>query len=99
MTSGNWKMWRTVAVAVGTAVIGVRGVTAVQAAIVGPYAVDSNTMHLWHLDEATTPAADQAHYNYSGTFTIKPDSNQPLNALFGGATLNNASYSGFGTAL
>lgn len=74
-----------------------------QAALVGPYAVDSNTMHLWHLDEAGTPAADQAHYNYAGTFTTKPDANQPLNAAFGGATLGNASFSipgkNFGTAL
>jgi hypothetical protein len=42
------------------------------AAISGPYTVDANTMHLWHLDELTAPAADQAHYNYSGSFTVKP---------------------------
>jgi hypothetical protein len=75
-----------------------------QAAISGPYSVDANTMHLWHLDESSTPAADQAHYNYAGSFTVKPDSNQPLGALFGTApastaTLGNASFSGFGTAL
>jgi hypothetical protein len=74
------------------------------AALLGPYSVDSNTMHLWHLDEQTTPAADQAHYNYAGTFTTKPDANQPLSALFGAApaspaTLGNASFAGFGTAL
>lgn len=67
-----------------------------QAALVGPYAVDSNTLHLWHLDEAGTPAADQAHYNYAGTFTTKPDANQPLNALFGGASLGNTGFSGWG---
>jgi hypothetical protein len=73
----------------------------VSAYITGPYAVDANTMHLWHLDELSTPAADQAHYNYVGTYTTKPDANQPLNALFGAtpATLGNSSYSGFGTAL
>ena len=38
-------------------------------------------MHLWHLDELATPAADQAHYNYAGTFTTKADSNQPLMRL------------------
>jgi hypothetical protein len=70
-----------------------------QAAISGPYTVDANTMQLWRLDESTTPAADQAHYNYAGSFTTKPDSNQPLDALFGAATLGNASFSGFGTAL
>ena len=47
------------------------------AAVTGPYSVDANTLHLWHLDEAGTPAADQAHYNYNGTFTVKPDANQP----------------------
>ena len=74
-----------------------------RATIVGPYSVDANTLHLWHLDESTTPAADQAHYNYVGTFTNKPDANQPLAALGGTggnvATLGNASYAGFGTAL
>ncbi len=71
-------------------------VSAANAALVGPYSVDANTMHLWHLDELGTPAVDQAHYNYNGAFTVKPDSNQPLNALFGGATLNNGSFTGFG---
>lgn len=67
--------------------------------VTGPYSVDANTLHLWHLDEATTAAVDQAHYNYNGAFTVKPDANQPLNALFGGASLNNPSAPGFGTAL
>lgn len=70
-----------------------------QAALVGPYSVDSNTMHLWHLDETATPAADQAHYAYAGTFTTLPDANRPLTGLFGGATLGNSSAPGFGTAL
>ena len=30
-----------------------------RATIVGPYSVDTNTMHLWHLDESTTPAVDR----------------------------------------
>jgi hypothetical protein len=68
-------------------------------AIKGPYTVDANTMHLWHLDESTTPAVDQAHYRYLGTFTDKLDANQPLLGLVGAATLGNASYPGFGTAL
>ena len=74
---------------------------------VGPYSVDANTLHLWHLDEQTTPAVDQAHYNYAGTFTTKPDANQPLSALIGNnvggshfATLGNPSHSAlYGTAL
>ena len=69
------------------------------AIVTGPYTTDANTLHLWHLDEATTSAADSAHYAYSGTFTTLADANRPLTALFGGATLNNTSYSGFGTAL
>src|SRR5262245_30450949 len=68
------------------------------AIVTGPYAVDVNPLHLWNLDESGVPAADQAHYNYSGTFTVKPDANQPLNALFGTGSLGNASYPGFGTA-
>ena len=71
--------------------------------VVGPYATpDPNTIHLWHLNESGTPAADSAHYSYTGTFTTNADVNLPLNALFGGvapATLGNASYTGFGTAL
>jgi hypothetical protein len=90
------------------------------AAIVGPYgqtalspAVDANTMHLWHLDEATVNCADSAHYAYTGTYTTLPDANLPLtylggtaaanpvstNTVFALATLGNVSYPGFGTAL
>jgi len=68
------------------------------ATVTGPYSVDANTLHLWHLDEVGTPAVDQAHYNYNGTFTVKPDANQPLNALFGTGSLGNSSYAGFGSA-
>ena len=71
---------------------------AVLAAISGPYAVDANTLHLWHLNELSAPAADAAHYNYAGTFTTKVDSNQPLNVPFGTGTLGAASFTGFGTA-
>lgn len=70
--------------------------SATHAAIVGPYAVDANTLHLWHLDELGTPAADQAHYNYAGAFSTLPDANLPLNALFGGATLGNGGFAGWG---
>lgn len=68
------------------------------ATVTGPYSVDANTLHLWHLDEVGTPAADQAHYNYAGAFTTKPDANQPLTSLFGTGALGSPSYSGFGTA-
>jgi hypothetical protein len=53
--------------------------------ISGPYTADANTLHLWHLDETTVPA--------TGSSALS------LTALGGGATLGNASFSGFGTAL
>src|SRR4051812_28198024 len=84
-------------IAAAAASVGFTGVS--RAAITGPYATDANTLHLWHLDEAATPAVDQAHYNYNGAFTVKADANQPLNALFGTATLGSASAAGFGSAL
>lgn len=68
------------------------------ATVTGPYSVDANTMHLWHLDDAATPAVDEAHYNYNGAFTVKPDANQTLTGLFGTGALGSSSYSGFGTA-
>lgn len=77
-----------------------------QADIIGPYSVDANTMHLWHLDEATTPAVDQAHYTYTSTTTPTKDANQPMAVLSGNntggshfATMGNAGFAGFGTSL
>src|SRR4051794_17093284 len=58
------------------------------AVIVGPYTSDSSTLHLWHLDETATPCIDAV--GISGT---------NLTVLGGGATLNNSSFPGFGTAL
>jgi len=58
-----------------------------QAAILGPYSPDANTLHLWHLDEADAPVVD------SGLNRLD------LTALVNGATLNNASFTGFGSAL
>ncbi len=90
--------WKCSAAILSAAALCLSGADA-QAALVGPYSVDANTLHLWHLDDSGTPAADAAHYNYAGTFTTKPDANQPLNALFGGAALGGAGAAGFGTAL
>jgi peptidoglycan/xylan/chitin deacetylase (PgdA/CDA1 family) len=62
----------------------------VHAEILGPYTPDADTLHLWHMNEATAPVADAAP---NGT---------DLTALENGATLGNESYSGvkgFGTAL
>jgi hypothetical protein len=58
-----------------------------KAAVTGPYTADANTLHLWHLDELTAPAAN------SGLTSL------PLAALQGGATLGNPGYGGFGMAL
>lgn len=54
-----------------------------------PYAVDANTLHLWDINGAATPVADRVY----------GPSNLSLLALGGGATLGNASLSGFGAAL
>ena len=56
--------------------------------IVGPYTQDLNTLHLWHINEGTTPAVDAA--SSGGT---------NLTALQNGATLANVSISGFGSAV
>lgn len=61
-----------------------------QAEILGPYTSDENTLHLWHMNEATAPVADAVA---NGT---------ELTALENGATLGNESFTGakgFGTAL
>jgi hypothetical protein len=68
------------------------------AMIVGPYNVDANTLHLWHLDESGVSAVDQAHYNYVGTYTNKPDANQPLTYLGGTSAYNPAGGTAFGLA-
>lgn len=63
---------------------------AAHAEILGPYSPDADTLHLWHMNEATAPVADAAP---NGT---------DLTALENGATLGNESYTGvkgFGTAL
>jgi len=52
--------------------------------IVGPYSLDTNTLHLWHVDESAVPGVDSAP---NGTNLL---------VLADGATLNNGSYGGFG---
>lgn len=52
-----------------------------------PYSADVNTLQLWHLDENATPC----------TNALAGGTN--LTSLANGATLNNPSFSGFGTAL
>src|SRR4051812_40872861 len=62
--------------------------TVCNANIVGPYTADVNTLHLWHMDQSVVPVLDYA--TSGGT---------NLNVLTNGATLGNASFPGFGTAL
>lgn len=54
----------------------------VRASLVGSYAADTNTLHLWHLDETTTPCIDSV--SSGGTNLLD---------LAGGATLGNPSFS------
>jgi hypothetical protein len=54
---------------------------------VGPYVIDADTLHLWHLDELSAPAADAVPGGLS------------LQGLLNNATLGNVSSPGFGTAL
>ncbi len=58
-----------------------------RAMVIGPYAVDPDTLHLWHLDESTIPAID-----------VVPGGTN-LTALNGTAALGATACSGFGTAL
>src|SRR5687767_9466104 len=51
------------------------------------YAPDANTLHLWHLGEAGAPASD------AGSNPLE------LSVLANGATMGNASFFGYGTAL
>ena len=64
--------------------------TTARAVIVGPYQTDSNTLHLWHLDEAAVPCIDSAAPTTGATNCVK---------LLNHATLGNSSYTGFGNAL
>ncbi len=61
--------------------------TALAGGALQPYTPDTNTLHLWHLDESAAPAVDSVP---GGT---------NLTALAGGATLGNPSFPGFGSAL
>src|SRR5208282_597294 len=50
-------------------------------ATIQPYTADAATLHLWHLDEASTPCVDAAPGGTNLTYMI------------GGVTLGNASFS------
>src|SRR3954463_13437861 len=60
----------------------------VRATIVGPYTADANTLHLWHMDASVVPVLDAVASG--GTNLV---------GLQNAATLANASYPGFGSAL
>lgn len=57
------------------------------AELIKPYTADANTLHLWHLDEITAPAAD------AGSAPVS------LTSLQNGALLWSPSTGGFGTGL
>ncbi len=60
---------------------------AAKAVILAPYSPDADTLHLWHMDAGAAPVPNAV--------TGAPN----LVGLLNGATLGNASYPGFGTAL
>jgi autotransporter-associated beta strand protein len=70
------------------AILSTLAVATCKANIVGPYSPDVNTLHLWHMDQSTVPVLDAV--TSGGT---------NFNVLTNGATLGNASFAGFGTAL
>ena len=61
-----------------------------QAAIIGPYTVDANTLHLWHINDSGLPVTDA------------PTVGTPIDLLSlgsgSGGALGATSYPGFGTA-
>jgi hypothetical protein len=66
---------------------------AAHAEITGPYSLDPNTLHLWHLDEADPgPAAPAA--GLTGSFNLAADGGKSATP----ATLGASAYAGFGTA-
>ncbi|HLP77628.1 MAG TPA: autotransporter-associated beta strand repeat-containing protein, partial [Candidatus Paceibacterota bacterium] len=72
------------------AILGALSISTCHSSIVGPYAPDTDTLHLWHLNESAVPALDAVSVASGGT---------NLAALQNAATLGNASFSGFGTAV
>jgi len=70
------------------AILGGLATANINANIVGPYTADVNTLHLWHMDQTTVPVVDSV--TSGGT---------NLTSLQNGATLGNASYPGFGSAV
>ena len=79
-------VWRPIKAAFATLLVLAAALVA-RAALVGPYIPDANTLHLWHLNETATPVVDSATAGIN------------LSGLLTGATLGNASYAGFGSAL
>lgn len=69
-------------------ILGALAAATCHANIVGPYTADVNTLHLWHMDQSTVPVVDSV-----------PSGGTNFNVLTNGATLGNASFAGFGTAV
>jgi autotransporter-associated beta strand protein len=75
-------------VAASAAILALLATANTYANIVGPYTADANTLHLWHMDQSTVPVLDSV---------VSGGTN--LTSLQNGATLGNASYPGFGSAV
>src|SRR5438067_1463242 len=59
-----------------------------EASVLGEYTADANTLHLWHMNETSVPLLDSVSTGGTNLF-----------GLTNGATLGNASFTGFGNAL
>ena len=82
------QLWsKKLAAGFATAVVSLATIHNASAIIIAPYTNDVSTIHLYHLDDSVAPAIDSATGGTS------------MASLLSGATLGNASYSGFGTAL
>ncbi|HEY7087499.1 MAG TPA: PEP-CTERM sorting domain-containing protein [Tepidisphaeraceae bacterium] len=81
-----------------SAVFVLSAATAVRGAITGPYTVDGNTLHLWHMDDAaaSTSAADAV----GGGLNVNVIDQVTANPTTGAnAILGPAGFGGFGTAV
>lgn len=59
-----------------------------------PYAADSGTLHLWHLEETENPLRDDAGaldlFNWGGNGTLRADSFSGLNGAYESSTATNS---------
>ena len=92
MASTAWSTWRSAVVAMVATAFCTGGGAAVDAAIVGPYTVDGDTLQLWHMDDGTG-ATTAANAVPAGAGVIN------MQGVLNGATLGSTAVSGFGTSI